>query len=115
MRRSLCAVSVLVILCAVAFSLGGATGAAAQVRVDVRFGPPPPMFINAPPPMVVIPGTYVYTVADPGIDILFYNGYWFRPHEGRWFRSRAYNGPWAFVPPRQVPGVIVNLPPKQDW
>ena len=65
----------------------------------------------APPEMVLIPGTYAYTVPDAGVDIIFYQGFWYRPFEGRWYRSRGYNGPWGFVERRRVPGFFFSLPP----
>jgi hypothetical protein len=75
-------------------------------------GPPLPAYAMQAPPMVVpIPGSYVYFVPDAGVDILFYQGYWYRPHGGRWFRAGSYNGPWAYVGPRRVPRAIVGLPP----
>jgi len=83
----------------------------AQVSVDIHIGPPPVYRIPAPPPMIVIPGTYVYAVPDIGVDILFYQGYWYRPYEGRWFRATSYNGPWAYLEPHWVPRAIIELPP----
>ena len=85
--------------------------AATNVNAAVRFPPPPPFLIPAPPPVVVIPRTYVYAVPDVEVDILFHHGYWYRPHEGRWYRSRSYNGPWAYLPPRSVPRPLIELPP----
>jgi hypothetical protein len=82
-----------------------------QVSVDVHIGPPPPYRIAAPPPVVVIPGTYVYAVPDIETDILFYSGYWYRPHGGHWFRARSYNGPWAYWPDPRVPRALLELPP----
>jgi hypothetical protein len=90
---------------------GASTQSAAQVSVDIHVGPPPVYRIPAPPPVVVIPGTYVYAVPDIGVDILFYQGYWYRPHEGHWFRARSYNGPWVYAAPRFVPPAIIELPP----
>ena len=79
-----------------------------QVGVGVGV---PPLQIPAPPAVVVIPGTYVYMVPDIGVDVLFYHGFWYRPYEGRWFRTRSWGGPWAFVGPRAVPGPLLSLPP----
>jgi hypothetical protein len=71
-----------------------------------------PAFVApAPPPVVVIPGTYVYYAPGLTVDILFYRGYWYRPHGDRWYRSRSYNGPWGFVVPRNVPRALISLPP----
>jgi hypothetical protein len=86
----------------------GATNAHAAVKIPL----PPPFLIPAPPPVVVIPRTYVYTVPDIEVDILFYHGYWYRPYEGRWYRSRSYNGPWRYLPARSVPRPLIELPPE---
>lgn len=85
--------------------------AATNVDAAVRIPPPPPFLIPAPPPVVVIPRTYVYAVPDIEVDILFYHGYWYRPHDGRWYRSRSYNGPWAYLSPKSVPRPLIELPP----
>jgi hypothetical protein len=79
---------------------------AAQVNLPaVRFA--------APPSVVVIPGTYVYMVPDSDADVLFFQGYWWRPYEGRWYRSGSYNGRWSYIDSRRVPGGLRGLP--QDY
>jgi hypothetical protein len=83
----------------------------AQVRVDVHIGPPPAYRFSAPPPVVVIPGTYVYMIPDIDTDVFFFSGYWFRSHEGHWFRAGSYNGPWAYWPDNRVPRALMELPP----
>ena len=91
------------------------TGLSAQsdARVDVGIGINIPAYeFAAPPSLVVVPGTYVYFVPDVDVDVLFYHGFWYRPYEGRWFRSRAYNGPWGFVGTARVPGALIELPPE---
>ncbi len=65
----------------------------------------------APPPMVVIPGTYAYFAPEANVDIVFYHGFWYRPYEGYWYRARGYNGPWAYISPERVPRVLLDLPP----
>jgi hypothetical protein len=90
---------------------GVSTQSTAQVSVDVHIGPPPVYRIPAPPPVVVIPGTYVYAVPDIAVDILFYQGYWYRPHGGHWFRAGSYNGPWTYMESHWVPRPIIELPP----
>ncbi|MGD1074809.1 MAG: hypothetical protein ABR903_01830, partial [Thermodesulfovibrionales bacterium] len=67
----------------------------------------------APPPLMVIPGTYVCFVPDIEADILFYHVSWYRPYEGRWYRARFFNGPWTFVSSARVPRVLMELP--QDY
>ena len=83
-----------------------------EARVDVNIGISLPAFtFEAPPSLVVIPGTYAYFVSDIDVDFLFYHGYWYRPYEGRWFRARSYRGPWGFIVPARVPRVLIELPP----
>jgi hypothetical protein len=82
----------------------------AAVSVGVGINLPAYRFA-APPPMVVIPGTYAYFAPEATVDIVFYQGYWYRPYEGRWFRARAYNGPWGILAPARVPRVLIDLPP----
>lgn len=90
---------------------GGIGAAEAEVRVELNVGLPPAFVLHAPPPMVVIPGTYVYMVPDVDAHILFYRGRWYRPYEGRWFWAESYNGPWVYVEPSGIPVALVDLPP----
>ena len=91
---------------------GFAGVSAAGVDVNVGINVPLPIFVApAPPPVVVIPNSYVYYVPDIDVDILFYHGYWYRPHQGYWFRSRSYNGPWGRMSPYLVPPALIGLPP----
>lgn len=73
----------------------------------------PPVRYAAPPDVVVIPGTYVYMVPDIDADVFFYQGDWWRPHEGHWYRSRDYDGQWSYVEPGRIPGGLRALP--QDY
>jgi len=83
-----------------------------DARVDVNIGINLPAYtFAAPPSLAVIPGTYVYFVPGIDVDVLFYHGYWYRPYEGRWFRSSSYMGPWGFVAIGRVPHVLIDLPP----
>jgi hypothetical protein len=89
-----------------------AMSATTDARVDVSVGISLPAYtFSAPPPLVVIPGTYAYFAPDADVDIVFYRGYWYRPYQGYWYRARGYNGPWASIAPARVPRVIVELPP----
>lgn len=73
----------------------------AQVTVNIGISLPPPIPFAAPPRLVVLPETYVYAVPDVAVDIFFFDGWWWRPWEGRWYRSREYNRGWqhyGYVP-----------------
>jgi len=65
----------------------------------------------APPAMVEIPETYIYVVPDVDVDIVFYHGYWYRPHSDRWYRATSYNGPWTLLSVGLVPRTFKTLPP----
>jgi hypothetical protein len=69
---------------------------------------PPPIVFAAPPVMIVLPETYVYVVPDMDVDIFFYNGWWWRPWQGRWYRSRNYSSGWGYY--RTVPSFYLMIP-----
>ncbi|PKN18985.1 MAG: hypothetical protein CVU71_09380 [Deltaproteobacteria bacterium HGW-Deltaproteobacteria-6] len=85
--------------------------AMAGVNVDINIALPPPVIFAAPPALVVLPETYVYVVPDSDVDIFFYSGWWWRPWEGRWYRSRDYNSGWRYY--RRVPSFYVWIP--SEW
>jgi len=90
------------------------TGFSSQSNAGVRVGVDiniPVFTFAAPPPLVVIPGTYAYFAPEANVDIVFYHGFWYRPYEGRWFMARGYNGPWGPVALARVPRVLIELPP----
>jgi hypothetical protein len=96
---------------AVAILLSPLTGRAG-VNVNVGISVPLPVIeIDAPPAVVLIPGTYAYYVPDVDADIIFYHNYWYRPYGERWYRSTGYNGPWTFVSINAVPAPLLHLPP----
>ncbi len=80
----------------------------AGVDVHVSIPLPPLIVFAAPPEMVVIPETNVYAVPDLDVDIFFYNGWWWRPWEGRWYRSRNYSSGWGYY--RKVPSFYRGIP-----
>ncbi len=110
------AILVIVLLAA---SLAG-TAALAGVNVDVNIGVPlPRVVVAAPPELAVIPGTYVYIATDVNADLMFYQNNWYRPHNGGWFVSLSYNGPWRAVaaPPAaltRLPRNYHSLPPGHE-
>jgi hypothetical protein len=82
--------------------------ATAGVNVGVSVSLPPLIVFSAPPEVVVIPETYVYVVPDAREEIYFYNGWWWRPWEGRWYRSRYYDSGWAYY--QRVPSFYRRVP-----
>ena len=80
-----------------------------SVGVSVNLGPPP-ITVAAPPAVVLVPQTQVYFVPGVQFDVFFHNGYWWSPRGERWYRARAYNGPWNVVERRFVPGPVIHVP-----
>lgn len=80
----------------------------AGVDVGVSISLPPLIVFAAPPEVVVIPETYVYVVPDVDVDIFFYDGWWWRPWEGRWYRSRHYDSGWVYY--QRVPSFYGRIP-----
>jgi hypothetical protein len=69
----------------------------AAVNINLNFALPPPVVFEAPPEVVPLPDTdNVYVVPDVAADIFFWNGWWWRPWEGRWYRSHYYDRGWAY-------------------
>lgn len=83
--------------------------AMAGVDVSVSIGLPPPIVFAGPPELIVVPETYVYVVPDIDVDIFFYNGWWWRPWEGRWYRSRYYDSGWVYY--QRAPSFYRSIPP----
>ena len=83
--------------------------AIARVDVGINISLPPLIVFAGPPEVVVLPETDVYAVPDINVDIFFYNGWWWRPWEGRWYRSRNYNSGWAYY--QNVPSFYREVPP----
>ena len=82
-----------------------------SVQVGVGIALPPPIVFQAPPRVVVLPGTYAYAVPDVADDLYFVDGYWWRPWQGHWYRSRYYDRGWGAY--ANVPSFYGNL--NQNW
>jgi hypothetical protein len=80
-----------------------------EVSVNINIGPPP-VLVEGPPELIVVPRTMIYFAPSARADLFFYRGRWWTRHEGRWFRSNSYNGPWVVIGPRYVPVEIVRMP-----
>ncbi len=98
------------ILLALAIVVPVPTMAGVDVSIGIGIPLPPPIVFAAPPDVIVIPDTNsVYVVPAIDIDIFFWNGWWWRPWEGRWYRSHYYNRGWAYY--NNVPGFYFDVDP----
>jgi len=68
--------------------------------------------IGSPPPMVVVPGTTVYHAPSIPHNYFRYGGRYYVLHEGVWYYSQGYNGPWMPIAVHQVPQAIIVVPVK---
>jgi hypothetical protein len=80
----------------------------AQVSVQIGIPLPPPIAIPAPPEVVLLPNTGVYVAPDLAVDLFFFDGWWWRPWEGRWYRSRDYRRGWGYY--NGVPSFYGRVP-----
>ena len=85
--------------------------ARAGVHVGVNISLPLPIVFVAPPELIVLPETNVYVAPDVEAEIYFYDGWWWRPWEGGWYRSRHYDSDWSYY--EQVPSFYRRIP--SDW
>jgi hypothetical protein len=79
----------------------------AEVSGGIRISQPSHIRFAAPPELVVIPETNVYAAPDVEEDLYFYGGWWWRPWEGQWYRSRNYNSGWRYY--KKVPSFYENI------
>jgi hypothetical protein len=93
-----------VLLALVGFG-AGPSGAAVDIRVSIPL--PPLIVFPQPPEVIVIPETYVYFVPHIEEEVFFHDGWWWRPWQGRWYRSRHYDSGWAYY--KNVPSFYVRL------
>ena len=69
----------------------------AGVSVGIGVALPPPIVVQTPPAMVVLPGAPgVYVAPQVSVDLFFWNGWWWRPWGGYWYRSRYYDRGWVY-------------------
>ena len=92
-----------------ALVIGVSIPAMARAEVNVSIVLPPPIVFAAPPSLIVLPDTYVYVIPDSDADMFFYNGWWWRLWEGRWYRSHYYNQGWSYY--RNVTSFYFDVDP----
>jgi hypothetical protein len=83
---------------------------AQHVHVDIGI-PLPSISFHVAPQLIALPGTYAYVVPDYEAELFFYDGFWWRPWEGRWYRSAYYDRGWEIY--GGVPVFYSTVP--RDW
>lgn len=73
------------------------TMAGVSINIGIPIPPPPPIPFVAPPNVIVMPETDgVYVDPDIDADLFFWDGFWWRLWEGRWYRSAYYDHDWVY-------------------
>lgn len=101
------------LIAAVLSALAIAVPLSAMAAVDISIGIalPPPVVFEVPPSVIVLPETNdVYVVPDVDMDLFFWNGWWWRLWEGRWYRSHYYNRSWVYY--NRVPSFYFDVDPQ---
>lgn len=102
MKKLLCGM----IFLAMAIVVSIPSMAAISINIDVPL--PPPIAFSAPPQVVAMPETSgVYVDPDIDADLYFWNGFWWRLWEGRWYRSAYYDRDWVYYD--AVPNFYFNV------
>ncbi len=86
-----------------------------SVSIGVNIGspppPPPPAYVVASPPqLVVVPGTPVYYAPTLSVNFFAFGGRYYTHHDGAWFMTTNYGGPWRFVAVERVPQPVLAMP-----
>ena len=106
MKKAMIGTLFLLVAALVPLSVRAQIGVSVGVNVDL----PPPIVFSGPPEVVVLPERNVYVVPDVEADIFFSQGWWWRPWQGRWYRSHYYDRGWGFY--RAAPPPFYrNVPP----
>ncbi|MBI3621077.1 MAG: hypothetical protein HY208_02660 [Nitrospirae bacterium] len=75
----------------------------AEVNVNINVGVPPPIVVEAPPEMVLLPEPGIYVAIGIPFDIFFISGRYYYFHGGNWFWASGYGGPWVHVGYKSLP------------
>jgi hypothetical protein len=91
-----------------------AWAAPSRADVDVHVGigiPAPHIVVERPPRLVVVPGyPSVHYAPELSVNFFAYGGRYYTYDDDRWYVARGYGGPWAYVEPRHVPRVFLDVP-----
>ena len=86
------------------------TMAEMNISIGVSLPLPPVIEFRAAPDVIVVPeADSVYVVPDIEVELFFSDGWWWRPWEGRWYRSRYYDRGWTHY--SKVPAFYFDVDP----
>lgn len=82
---------------------------AADVRVQVNIGQPPPVLV-AQPVLVPVQASPVMYAPSSGVDIFFYDGRYYTVRDDHWFYTSKRNAPWVAITIGRVPQPVLAIP-----
>jgi hypothetical protein len=84
---------------------------ATNVHVGINIGtPPPPVVMQAPPQLVVVPRMPVYYAPALPQDVFVYYDQYYAYHADRWYWAAGYQGPWFQIGIERVPPRLLAVP-----
>jgi hypothetical protein len=82
----------------------------AAVDINVTISLPPPIVFQGPPDVIAMPDANdVYVAPDVNVDLFFWNGWWWRLWDGRWYRAHYYDQGWGYY--KTVPSFYFDVDP----
>jgi hypothetical protein len=85
-----------------------------NMQLGVNLGPAPPPLVVIPAPVIAVPAgpppPAVYYAPNLPYNYFVYRKAHYLFHDGRWFRSGRYDGPWTSIAIAQVPRPILAVP-----
>ena len=85
--------------------------AVSHAQVDVRVQVPLPSIRFEVRPALVTVSEGVEVVPDYPEQVFYRDGWYWHHNGGRWYRMRDHRGGWVLVERRQVPVMLVGIPP----
>lgn len=64
---------------------------------------PPPIVLEAPPRMVYVDGLRAFVAMEISQDLFYYENAYYYHHNGFWYRSPYFRGPWVHTEGRGFP------------
>ena len=87
---------------------------AADVRINVNIGaPPPPIIVRSAPTMVYLPEPALYVAVGIPYDLYFVSGRYYHHRGSSWYWGPGYGGPWTPVVYSSLPYGLRKFKPAR--
>lgn len=73
-----------------------------DVGINVNIGAPA-IVIDSPPEFLLVPALGLHISIGTPYDLFYLDGFYYRFHNNRWYRSNYYRGPWGYVDRGHLP------------